>query len=363
MCSLAMENKNNQSAGYQSVEFNQSAGLNRSVELNQPAGLDRSVESNHLQRLASLDIGTVTTRLLLADVYGNECKELKRCVAITNLGVGVDKTHMLQEDAIERVVQQIAEYVSVVNSSKTEEFPEIPIRAVATSAARDAQNSSVLVERLQALGVELAIIEGTREAALSFRGAAVGHEGEHLLVADIGGGSTELVFGIGGQDPKMSHSFNIGCRRMTERFLAGDPPSTQECDQLRAFVRDHMRAYFDKAQAQGCMVDRIIAVAGTPTSVVAIDKHMEVYDSSKVHNTVVPRETLERIFENLRQMPLEQRKGVVGLEPARASVIVAGLAILLEVLTLANCSSFTVSESDILQGVLLTEQDFLPQGS
>lgn len=315
------------------------------------------------RRLASLDIGTVTCRLLIADVFQNECRELERCVAITNLGVGVDKTHLLQDEAIERVVKQIASYVSVIDSYKTQDFPEIPIRAVATSAARDASNSSVLVERLSELGVPLTIIEGTREAALSFRGAAVGHEGERLLVADIGGGSTELVFGKGGQDPLQSHSFNIGCRRMTERFLASDPPTEEQCLALRTYVHEHMKSYFDQAAAAGCAIDRIIAVAGTPTSVVAIDKHMEVYDSSQVHNTEVSREVLEQIFDKLRQMPLEQRKGVVGLEPARASVIVAGLAILLEVLTLANCSSFTVSESDILQGVLLTEQDFLPQGS
>lgn len=315
------------------------------------------------RRLASLDIGTVTCRLLIADVFQNECRELERRVAITNLGVGVDKTHLLQDEAIERVVKQIASYVSVIDSYKTQDFPEIPIRAVATSAARDASNSSVLVERLSELGVPLTIIEGTREAALSFRGAAVGHEGERLLVADIGGGSTELVFGKGGQDPLQSHSFNIGCRRMTERFLASDPPTEEQCLALRTYVHEHMKSYFDQAAAAGCAIDRIIAVAGTPTSVVAIDKHMEVYDSSRVHNTEVSREVLEQIFDKLRQMPLEQRKGVVGLEPARASVIVAGLAILLEVLTLANCSSFTVSESDILQGVLLTEQDFLPQGS
>lgn len=147
---------------------------------------------------------------------------------------------------------------------------------------------------------------------------------------------------------------------MTERFLASDPPREEECNQLRSFVHDQMESYFAKAAQRGCAIDRIIAVAGTATSVVSIEKRMEVYDSSQVHNTVVPRETLERIFNNLRSMSLEERKGVVGLEPARASVIVAGLAILLEVLTLANCSSFTVSESDILQGVLLTEQDFRP---
>lgn len=326
----------------------------------QRAAIECDLSPKKPKRLVSLDIGTVTCRLLVADVFQNDCEELKRCVAITNLGVGVDKTHLLQDEAIERVVQQIAQYVSVVNSFKTEEFPEIPIRAVATSAARDAQNSALLVERLKELGVNLSIIEGTREAALSFRGAAQGHEGEHLLVADIGGGSTELVFGIGGQDPLTSHSFNIGCRRMTERFLASDPPREEECNQLRSFVHDQMKSYFAKAAQKGCAIDRIIAVAGTATSVVSIEKRMEVYDSSQVHNTVVPRETLERIFNNLRSMSLEERKGVVGLEPARASVIVAGLAILLEVLTLANCSSFTVSESDILQGVLLTEQDFRP---
>lgn len=326
----------------------------------QRAAIECDLSPKKPKRLASLDIGTVTCRLLVADVFQNDCEELKRCVAITNLGVGVDKTHLLQDEAIERVVQQIAQYVSVVNSFKTEEFPEIPIRAVATSAARDAQNSALLVERLKELGVNLSIIEGTREAALSFRGATQGHEGEHLLVADIGGGSTELVFGIGGQDPLTSHSFNIGCRRMTERFLASDPPREEECNQLRSFVHDQMESYFAKAAQRGCAIDRIIAVAGTATSVVSIEKRMEVYDSSQVHNTVVPRETLERIFNNLRSMSLEERKGVVGLEPARASVIVAGLAILLEVLTLANCSSFTVSESDILQGVLLTEQDFRP---
>ena len=165
----------------------------------QRATIECDLSPKKPKRLASLDIGTVTCRLLVADVFQNDCEELKRCVAITNLGVGVDKTHLLQDEAIERVVQQITQYVSVVNSFKTEEFPEIPIRAVATSAARDAQNSALLVERLKELGVNLSIIEGTREAALSFRGAAQGHEGEHLLVADIGGGSTELVFGIGGQ--------------------------------------------------------------------------------------------------------------------------------------------------------------------
>lgn len=351
---------------YSDMEINHSAGkLTQLTDKASQQLTDKSAQQsadasaqplsgNLVQRRASLDIGTVTCRLLLADVSDTSFVELERRVAITNLGIGVDKTHLLQDDAIARVEHQIAEYVSVINSYKTSEHPTIPVTAVATSAARDARNSDVLVERLRALGVELSIIEGTREAALSFRGAAQGHEGENLLVVDIGGGSTEIVLGVGGGSPRFSHSFNIGCRRMTERFMACDPPTTEQCDALRAYVYEEMKPYFEQARA-GNTIDRIIAVAGTPTSVVAIDKHLEVYDSTKVHNTQVCRETLERIYDELRAMNLERRKQVVGLEPARAGVIVAGLAILLEVLTLTNCSSFTVSESDILQGMLLSD--------
>lgn len=303
-------------------------------------------------RLAALDIGTVTCRLLVADVCGTKLEELTRKVAITNLGVGVDKTHLLQDDAIERVANKVAEYTAVVDSLKTPDHPTIPIHAVATSAARDAQNSDKLVERLAQLGVDLHIIEGQCEAALSFRGASCGYEGEHILVADIGGGSTELVMGVAGEAPEFSHSFNIGCRRMTERFLAGDPPSREECANLQEHVHQEMTWFFDEAKQRGLGIDRIVAVAGTPTSVVAIDQRMEVYDSARVHGTVVSAQTLEEIYERLRALPLEQRKHVVGLEPARASVIVAGLGILTEVLVLAGQTTFTVSESDILQGIL-----------
>lgn len=314
-------------------------------------------QSGAVSRMASIDIGTVTCRLLLADVSDTTFTELERHVAITNLGMGVDKTHLLQDDAIDRVVAKVSEYLAVVDKYRTADHPEIPVVAVATSASRDAKNSTVLVDRLREIGVELRIIKGTQEARLSFRGASRGYEDEQLLVADIGGGSTELVLGVGGDAPRISHSFNIGCRRMTERFMASNPPTDTECARLRAYVREEMASYFTHAKEVGCTIERIVAVAGTPTSVVAIDKHMEVYDSSRVHGTVVPRETLQRIYDHLRSIPLEDRKRVVGLEPARASVIVAGLAILLEVLDLANCPSFTVSESDILQGILLSERE------
>ena len=305
------------------------------------------------KRIAAFDIGTVTCRLLLAEVQDGTLTELERRCEITNLGIGVDKTGILQESAIERVVAQIAEYIDIVNGYKDEQHPFIPIVAVATSASRDAKNSDVLVSKLRELGVELSVIEGQREAALSFRGASRGHEGENLLVADIGGGSTEVVLGVGGEDPKLSHSFNIGCRRVTERFYVSDPPAQGECEQALAWVREQFAPFFEDARKQGIAIDRIVAVAGTATSVVSMHKQMKVYDSAQVDGVTVSAETLQGLYERLRALPLEQRKQVVGLQPERASVIVAGLGILLEVLAAAGCESFTVSESDILQGLIL----------
>ena len=305
------------------------------------------------QRIAAFDIGTVTCRLLLAEVENGSLVELERRCAITNLGVGVDKTGVLQDDAIQRVVAKIGEYVAIVDGYKDEEHPAIPIVAVATSASRDARNSEELVGRLRKMGVELSVIEGSREAALSFRGAARGYEGENLLVADIGGGSTEVVLGVGGKEPRRSHSFNIGCRRVTERFYVSDPPSEDECLAARAWAREQFSPYFEDARSSGIAIDRIVAVAGTATSVVSMHKKMEVYDSSQVDGSEVTFETLRELYDRLRSLPLLERKNVVGLQPERASVIVAGLGILLEVLTAAGCDSFTVSESDILQGLIL----------
>ena len=319
--------------------------------------MQRFDQAPPVQRLAALDIGTVTCRVLIADVGEGLFEELERRVAITNLGIGVDTTHRLKSDAITRVVNQVAEYVALIRTYENKQHPVIPIKAVATSAARDAENTGELIEQLRHLGVELSVIEGQQEAALSFRGASRGYEGQHLLIADIGGGSTELVLGVGGTMPACAHSFNIGCRRMTERFLVQDPPEKDACDNLRTYIKQEMAPWFAQSQVRGHVIERIVAVAGTPTSVVAIDQHMKVYDSSRVHGTEVSRDTLQRVYDELRSMPLVQRKTVVGLEPARASVIVAGLGILLEVLDLAQCDSFTVSESDILQGVLLAERE------
>lgn len=303
------------------------------------------------QRFAAIDIGTVTCRMLVADVEDGRIVELAKEYAITNLGEGVDATGVLKPEAMQRVGETISRYLQVRDSLA--EGGEVSTVAMATSASRDAKNSVDFVAMLRDLGVELSVIPGEKEAELSFKGASGDFPGEGILVVDIGGGSTEVITGAAGQAPVKAHSFNIGCRRVTERFLHANPPSEEELRAASDWVREEMRWYFDELAESGFVVDRLVAVAGTATSVVSMRESMEVYDSERVHKAVVALEELEKITRDLANMTLEQRECVVGLDPKRAPVIVAGLLILSEILKLAGVSSFTASESDILQGIIL----------
>ena len=357
------------------------------------------------ERYAAIDIGTVTCRMLVADVDETGIHELDREYAITNLGEGVDATGILKPQAMERVAHAIDGYLRVLesygvpdlSSAASPQFaasscegkegvcgakgegagedadaspspsvgasvsvgasPGIPIHviAMATSASRDAKNAAEFVGMLAQRGIRLSVIPGEREAALSFLGASSDFAGESIAVVDIGGGSTEVVVGRAGCEPLYAHSFNVGCRRVTERFFAADPPSAGEMAGARAWVRAEM-APFSEEMRQGCTslsLDRLVAVAGTATSVVSVRDCMEVYDSERVHKAVVDRAALDEVCERLAALPLEERKHVVGLDPGRAPVIVAGLIILQEICSLAGADSFTVSESDILHGIIL----------
>ena len=197
-------------------------------------------------RVAAIDIGTVTSRLLVADVDASGVYQVARQSAITNLGEGVDASGELLPEAIDRTVAQVAEYRKVIDACAADCAVDRVV-ALATSASRDARNSGVFVSCLREVGVELSVIPGEREAALSFLGASNDFRNEDLLFADIGGGSTEMVFGrangsAGDLVPdvavRASHSFNIGCRRMTERFLAGDPPTKGELAAASAWAHE-----------------------------------------------------------------------------------------------------------------------------
>ena len=173
------------------------------------------------------------------------------------------------------------------------------------------------------------------------------------MVVDVGGGSTEVVMGVGGAEPLRAHSFNVGCRRVTEKFLASDPPAPEELVRARAWIREQMASWFAEQSEEAADFERVVAVAGTATTVVSIRDCMETYDSSRVHKARVSRQELLEVYERLAALPLSARKKVVGLDPKRAPVMVAGLLILLEVLDFAGVDAFTVSETDILHGITL----------
>lgn len=303
-------------------------------------------------RYAAIDIGTVTCRLLVAEVDELGMHELAHGVKIVNLGEGVDATGVLKADAMERVRACVAGYLRTVARFEDAAHP-VKVIAMATSASRDASNADEFIAMLADLGVTLTVIPGEREAGLSFKGASAAFPGEALLVTDVGGGSTELIAGVGGQEPLLVHSFNIGCRRVTERDLRSDPPTSGEIDTAKAWCHPQFAGFFEQLRRMGFAPQRMVSVAGTATTVVSVDQQMEVYDSARVNGTFVPVETLDAVTGRLAGMPLAERRRVVGLQPDRAPVIVAGMLILQDLVGLTGLGGFTVSEADILQGIIM----------
>lgn len=304
-----------------------------------------------VKRIAAIDIGTVTCRMLVADVDEGGLHEVYRATAITNLGEDVDANGYLLDSAMRRVDDQIAEYTKVIERL-SRDMP-VKVVAMATSASRDASNSQDFVDMLARRGVTLSVIPGEAEASLSFKGASSNYRGERLLVLDVGGGSTEMIAGVGGQEPLRKHSFNVGCRRVTERFLHDDPPAPEQMQQAVDWFAPQFSTFFDDLRNTGFHVERIVAVAGTATTLSAIDQHLETYDSSRVDGSRISLESLRAMRDSLAALPLEQRCKVAGLQPGRAPVIVAGTLILGEIVRQAGLGGFTVSEADILYGIIM----------
>lgn len=301
-------------------------------------------------RYTAIDLGTVTCRMLLADVdAAGRLREVRREYRIINLGEGVDAAGRLSQAAIKRAAATIGGYRAIAEA----EGAPVRLVAFATSAARDAANADELVRQVAEAGVALRVIPGEEEARLSFSGASMDFSGQDLLVVDVGGGSTEVVAGHGGASVARSRSFDVGCRRMTERFLRSDPPAADERRRAAAWAREQMAPYFDELRAAGLGWERVVAVAGTATTAVSLIERMRDYDPARVHGYRVSRAALAEQLERLAALPLAARRDVAGLDPDRAPVIVAGLQILLGVLDLAGADAFTASETDILQGAVL----------
>lgn len=303
-------------------------------------------------RVSVVDIGTNSTRLLVAEVEdGRVTAELVRESRVTRLGQGVDATGALAEEAMGRVFAVLDDYRRLIDEHEAGERTV----AVLTSAVRDASNGAEFTARVRdEYGLDAREIPGTEEAQLTFLGAtserdASGDDGA-IVVIDIGGGSTELVVGHG-QDVSFFVSLQMGVVRMTERHIAHDPPQQDELAALRAQVAEVIRDGVPEDVRHN--VTGAVAVAGTATSTAAIDLGLEPYDPERVHGHVMTPAQLDEELAMLAAMPNEQRRDVPGLHPDRAPTIVAGVCLLLEVLDAFGADRVEVSEHDILRGAAL----------
>ena len=298
-------------------------------------------------RVAVADMGTNSTRLLVADVEDGEVKELERRSTVTRLGRGVDTSRQLATEAIEDVVSAVGEYIKLYEPLE----PDV-VLALATSAVRDAENSGAFIAELrERFALNARILTGEEEARLTYVGAVAGRApSDGTLVIDIGGGSTEIVVGSG-REMAFHTSLQLGTVRHTERHIRNDPPTAQELEALAEDIRTQLFA--ELAAADFFEIHTGIAVAGTPTSLAAIDQELDPYDPERVHGYVLSLDAIQHMYSMLSGKSLEERLKVPGLHPGRAPTIVAGVVILIQAMRAFGLQEIEVSEHDILYGAAL----------
>jgi exopolyphosphatase/guanosine-5'-triphosphate,3'-diphosphate pyrophosphatase len=300
-----------------------------------------------MTRVAAVDLGTNSTRLLVADVSGEELEEVSRRLTITRLGEGVDGRRRLLPVPIARVRNCLADYRRELEGLGAERT-----LAIATSAVRDAENGEAFLGEIEwSYGFTTRLLTGAEEATLMVRGVAAGRTAlDDVLVVDIGGGSTELVQVIDGAVAAAT-SLDVGCVRVSERFLASDPPTRPELAAARAYV---------KSLLPELEVRSGIGVAGTVTTLATLDLGDAEYDPARTHGYRIPSASVDEQLDRLAAMTLDERLEVPGIELGRAPVIVAGVVVLREVMAAYELDAIEVSERDILHGAALAAAE-LPE--
>jgi exopolyphosphatase/guanosine-5'-triphosphate,3'-diphosphate pyrophosphatase len=290
-----------------------------------------------MTRVAAVDLGTNSTRLLVADVENGHLDEVARRLTITRLGEGVDERRKLLPVPIARVRNCLAGYRRELEALGAERT-----LCIATSSVRDADNGEAFLGEIEwSYGFVTQLLSGAEEAAMMTRGVAAGRPPlDDVLVVDIGGGSTELVLASGGE-VSFSTSLDVGCVRVTERFLASDPPSRPEL----AAAGGYVRSLLPELEASAA-----IGVAGTVTTLATLDLGDAEYDPARTHGHRIPLASVEEQLERLAAMTTEERLAVPGIEPGRAPVIVAGVVVLREILAAYDLAEIEVSERDVLHG-------------
>lgn len=296
-----------------------------------------------MTRVAAVDIGTNSTRLLVSD----GAQPLERLMTITRLGQGVDQTRRLAPEAIERTVDVLRDYRRVIDG-----LGATSVRATATSAARDAANrEEFFAAAEQALGVRPELLPGDEEGQLSFRGAVgdLDPADGPFLVVDIGGGSTEFI--VGTTEAEGVVSADIGCVRITEKFLHGDPPAPEELANAIGVVRDTLEDVERELPAVR-EARRLVGLAGTITTMAAVEIGLPAYDKDRTHHFVLTHAAAEDVFRTLATEARKDRIHNPGLEEARADVIVGGALILVTIMRAWEIAECLVSEADILDGLV-----------
>ena len=284
-------------------------------------------------RVGVVDLGTNSTRLLVADVHDGRVEEVARELTITRLGEGVDERRKLLPVAVARVRNVLSDY-----RRELERLGADRVLVLATSSVRDAENGEAFLGEIEwSYGFTTRLLSGEEEAELTRRGVAGGRELDpDALVVDIGGGSTELI------TEREQISLDVGSVRLTERFLHSDPPAGEELDAAARAVRELLPDLHPT---------EAIGVAGTITSLAALE--LGEYDPERVHGYRLSREAVEAQLEHLASLPLAERRELPGLDPDRAPVIVAGAAIINEVMKRYDLAELEVSERDLLHGAAL----------
>ncbi len=291
-----------------------------------------------MTRVAAVDLGTNSTRLLVADVDGEQLEEVSRKLTITRLGEGVDQRRRLLPVAIARVRNCLSEYRQELESLGAERT-----LCIATSSVRDAENGEAFLAEIEwSYGFTTRLLAGTEEAAMMIRGVTAGRPPlDDVLVVDIGGGSTELVLAAHAE-VAFATSLDVGCVRITERFLSSNPPSRPELAAAGAYVRSLLLPPLEAGSA--------IGVAGTVTTLATLDLGDAEYDPARTHGHRLSLASIEAQLERLAAMTTDERVAIHGIEPGRASVIVAGIVVLREVMSAYGLSEIEVSERDVLHG-------------
>ncbi len=296
-------------------------------------------------RVAAIDCGTNSIRLLIADIDGNNFREVVRDMEIVRLGQGVDETGQFHPDAIARTLAAVDKFAAEIAKRGVEK-----IRFCATSATRDATNRHLFVDGVRdRLGIELEVISGDEEAALSFAGAIKDLDPSNgpFLVVDIGGGSTEFVFGT--STVEAARSVNIGCVRMTERHFSSDPATAEQIELARTDIQAAI------AQAAAVVpitkAKTLVAVAGTATTVAAAALDLPEYDRYAIHLSRISSQQTHDAATMFATSNREQRLALGYMHPGRVDVIAAGSLVLSEIMKATGASEFVASESDILDGM------------